>query len=80
MSQTIEPRIWAAFGIIAMAHTATASPLTGRLGGRADLQSTARQGKDARVRGRPLRRMRQLHAGPERDLHEVQYLRGDEWV
>jgi len=30
---------------------------------------------DAGLRGRSLRRMRQLHAGAQRDLHEVQYLR-----
>ena len=35
------------------------------------------QGADAGLRGRSLRRMRQLHAGPERHLHEVQHLRGD---
>ena len=30
--------------------------------------------QDAGLRGRGLRRMRQLHAGQERDLHEVQYV------
>ena len=34
-----------------------------------------RQGEDAGLRGRPLRRMRQLHPGPQRHLHEVQHLR-----
>ena len=38
----------------------------------------ADQGEDAGLRGRPLRRMRQLHAGPQRDVHEVQHLRRDE--
>ena len=40
----------------------------------------AHQGQDARLRGRPLRRMRQLHAGAEWHLHEVQHLRRDERV
>ena len=31
--------------------------------------------QDAGLRGRSLRRMRQLHAGPQRHLHEVQHLR-----
>ena len=35
----------------------------------------ARQGEDAGLRGRPLRRMRQLHAGPQRHLPEVQHMR-----
>ncbi len=35
------------------------------------------QGQDAGLRGRPLRRMRQLHAGAQRHLHEVQHLRRD---
>jgi ribonucleoside-diphosphate reductase alpha chain len=38
-------------------------------------RSTPRQGPDAGLRGRPLRRMRQLHAGAQRHLHEVQHLR-----
>ena len=42
--------------------------------GRAD------QGQDAGLRGRPLRRMRQLHAGAQRHLHEVQHLRRHERV
>ncbi len=35
----------------------------------------ARRGEGARLRGRSLRRMRQLHAGAQRHLHEVQHLR-----
>jgi ribonucleoside-diphosphate reductase alpha chain len=38
------------------------------------------QGADAGLRGRGLRRMRQLHAGAQRHLHEVQHLRRDERV
>ncbi len=34
-----------------------------------------RQGEDAGLRGRPLRRVRQLHPGAQRHLHEVQHLR-----
>ena len=33
------------------------------------------QGADAGLRGRPLRRVRQLHPGAQRDVHEVQHLR-----
>ena len=35
----------------------------------------AHQGQDAGLRGRSLRRMRQLHAGAQRHLHEMQHLR-----
>jgi hypothetical protein len=38
------------------------------------------QGADAGLRGRGLRRMRKLHAGAQRHLHEVQHLRRDERV
>jgi hypothetical protein len=40
----------------------------------------AHQGQDAGLRGRPVRRMRQLHAGAQRHLHEVQHLRRNERV
>ena len=36
------------------------------------------QGADAGLRGRLLRRVRQLHPGQERHLHEVQHLRRDQ--
>ena len=35
----------------------------------------AREGEDAGVRGRSVRRMRQLHPGAQRHLHEVQHMR-----
>ena len=38
------------------------------------------QGPHAGLRGRGLRRMRQLHAGAQRHLHEVQHLRLDQRV
>ncbi len=49
---------------------ATGGPVAGR----------PHQGEDAGLRGRGLRRMRQLHAGPQRHLHEVQYVWRDERV
>ena len=38
----------------------------------------AGEGADAGLRGRSVRRVRQLHAGAERDVHEVQHLRRHE--
>jgi hypothetical protein len=59
--------------IAAAVGITTASPRHG-------LHRRGDQGADAGLRGRGLRRMRKLHAGAQRHLHEVQHLRRDERV